>query len=628
MSTKILSVAACVTLSIAPSAQRPAPAAGPYVHKVLSASSPDGLAWTRDAGVRLEHASVPAVLVDAGRVLLYYVDADRGPGQPESVGCAASADGLSFEKRACIIEGLSSRKALDPSIVKDPAGRFRLYYLASNADGDPASEQQEHDIRVALSEDGVRFREAGVAFRSRGLVDPDVFFFKGTWFMYVFARNRTIIATSTDGLGFTYKQELAPPGYGTVAPIAIDDDRLRLYAFEQRQPAGNAVVSFTSTDGLAWTRDAGVRLQAGPDEQITDPFVVRWRGGFKMYFKAEPARQPGPGLGPGASFNPQGGPDRPSTGPWDHDAIVYRVTADGRAERLATFERAGVPTAARMKDGRLVAAHQHFPADNDADFDKVAVRFSSDEGKSWTPPQVIRVSGLGDGMRFPFDPTLVPLPDGRIRLYFTSTRGRQLDAGRPAIYSAVSTNGIDYVVDPGVRFGIEGRMVIDCAVALHDGVFHLFAPDNGAIGQPGAPAAEGERRGTPPGQRGTGVPGGPPPRPAGAGGGAAAIRPLPGKGYHATSTDGLAFTRQADVQIDGRRRWLGNAQSDGGRLVFFGTAEGSPGAPGGVWTARSADGVTWESVQDFPAVAGADPGAVKLNDGAWLVLVTGPARSR
>ena len=167
---------------------------------------------------------------------------------------------------------------------------------------------------------------------------------------------------------------------------------------------------------------------------------------------------------------------------------------------------------ARLKDGRLVAAHQHFPADNDADFDKVAVHFSSDEGRAWTPPQVIRVDGLPEGMRFPFDPTLVTLPDGRVRLYFTSLKGRRLEEDRPAIYSAVSSNSINFVFEPGVRFGVEGRPVIDCAVAWHDGVFHLFAPDNGAGVNPGAARRE-------PGER---------------------LRES--TGYHATSKDGLNFT--------------------------------------------------------------------------------------
>ena len=95
------------------------------------------------------------------------------------------------------------------------------------------------------------------------------------------------------------------------------------------------------------------------------------------------------------------------------------MSPDGEAEQIGTFERAGVPTLARLADGRLIAAHQHFPADFGADFDKVAIRISDNEGRTWTRPQVIQLTGLPDGMRFPFDPTLVALPDGRVRLYFT-----------------------------------------------------------------------------------------------------------------------------------------------------------------------------------------------------------------
>jgi hypothetical protein len=72
-------------------------------------------------------------------------------------------------------------------------------------------------------------------------------------------------------------------------------------------------------------------------------------------------------------------------GPWDQDVAVWRVGRDGSVERLGVFERAGVATLARLKDGRLIAAHQHFPADSAADFDKVAVHFSEDDGRNWTP---------------------------------------------------------------------------------------------------------------------------------------------------------------------------------------------------------------------------------------------------
>ena len=295
----------------------------------------------------------------------------------------------------------------------------------------------------------------------------------------------------------------------------------------------------------------------------------------------ENERRPGPG-----SRDPASRENRP--GPWNNDVLAVRLEADGRTTRLATFPRAGVPTVARLKDGRLLAAFQHFPQDDERNFDRVAAAFSSDEGQSWTTPQPIAIEGLEAGLARPFDPTLVPLPDGRVRLYFTSNRSPDFRRGVPAIYSAISDDGVRYTFEPGMRFAIEGRVVIDCAVALHEGVFHLLVPDNGSAGD----FAQRPPRGEPPGG---------------------------GTGYHALSRDGLAFERVADVTLDRANRWLGNLQSDGAWLVFFGTGPGP-------WPVTSADGVSWKTSENAARPPGADPGAVKLRDGAWLLLVTSPPR--
>ncbi|MEQ1853185.1 MAG: hypothetical protein ABMA01_16525, partial [Chthoniobacteraceae bacterium] len=288
-------------------------------------------------------------------------------------------------------------------------------------------------------------------------------------------------------------------------------------------------------------------------------------------------------------------------GPWNRDILAYRVSASGAVEKATTFERAGVPTIARLADGRLIVAHQHFPENDRENFDKVAVHFSGDDGRTWGAAQVIQVTGLPEEMRFPFDPTLVPLPDGRVRLYFTGNMGRTFGRGTPKIHSAISTDGVNYTYEPGVRFEVEGKMTIDCAVVLHQGVFHLFVPHNGA------PPSPGQRPAEPSGE---------------------------GMGFHATSKDGLNFTRVDDLQVEGRRRWLGNAQSDGKLITFYGTGEGMStgngegGRPrGGFWMATSADGVNWKLVAN-PPVAGADPGAVRTKDGGLLVVATGPSVRR
>lgn len=286
--------------------------------------------------------------------------------------------------------------------------------------------------------------------------------------------------------------------------------------------------------------------------------------------------------------SPEARPDLTRPGPWDNDVLVYRLTVEGGVEKLATFERAGVPTVARLKDGRLIAGFQHFPASDDRNFDRVAVRFSGDEGRTWSSPVPIAVEGMEPGLARPFDPTLVSLPDGRIRLYFTSNRSPDFSRSTPAIYSAISSDGLHYAFEPGVRFAVEERLVIDCAITLHDGVFHLIVPNNGTAEE----MAAAQQRSAP--ARGE-------------------------IGYHALSRDGLHFERVADVTLPAGSRWLGNLLSDGGRLVFFGTGVGP-------WPVASADGVSWQPEAPGTQLPGADPGAVKLKDGHWLLVVTGPPR--
>ena len=75
------------------------------------------------------------------------------------------------------------------------------------------------------------------------------------------------------------------------------------------------------------------------------------------------------------------------------------------------------------------------------------------------------------------------------------------------------------------------------------------------------------------------------------------------------------------MKIEGHRRWLGNAQSDGKVITFFGTGEPD------IWGSTSADGQNWKLAESY-RIAGADPGAVKLKDGNWLLVVTGPPRRR
>ena len=277
-------------------------------------------------------------------------------------------------------------------------------------------------------------------------------------------------------------------------------------------------------------------------------------------------------------------PDLTRAGPWDNDVLVYMVQSDGSANQISTFERAGVPTIGRFANGRLIAAHQWFPEDDDEAFDTIAVRFSDDNGNSWTDPESLVFEGLDKEARYPFDPTIVVLEDERVRLYFTYMVGSRIfEEATPGISSAISYDSIHFVKEEGMRLEIEDVPVIDCSVVLHRNTWHLISPyleDN-------TPMA-----------------------------------------YHATSKDGLLFKRVRDISFNDSFRWLGCMLMKGRSLVFYGTRHhGAPASArqGGLPTATSTSGSRWKAGEPL-LVQGADPGVVLLEDGSSIVVVTGPPR--
>lgn len=272
------------------------PQGGPYFHWIASATSLDGKNWSYDNNRLIEHASVPAtILTRDGKIRMYYVDASS---VPETTNCAESKDGgKSFTVLGCKIEGLPSQKALDPSIVILPDGRYRLYFYS--AEGRPNT-QTPHTIASAISEDGIRFIYEGEVFQYQGLVDPDVFWSGREWVMLVFSLGQgTIMSTSKDGRNFRYIGPFPYQNWGTTAPHQLSDGSLRLFAFNQ--PDANRLVGFVTTDGVSWKKGEELLLKAPAGTQLTDPFAVHFPdGNWKMFFKlSETARERRDHLPPG-----------------------------------------------------------------------------------------------------------------------------------------------------------------------------------------------------------------------------------------------------------------------------------------------------------------------------------------
>jgi hypothetical protein len=314
--------------------------------------------------------------------------------------------------------------------------------------------------------------------------------------------------------------------------------------------------------------------------------------------------------------------------PWNRDLMIAPLKSletfeVGEAKKFV--ERAGVPCVIRDTKipGRLVSVFQWFPMDEGKReaFDQVAIRISTDDGKTWGETARVGVTGL-DLKRFqrPMDPTILQLPDGRFRLYFTSTERRDGAGGAPqmqfqqqgmmqqqqqgmmqqqqqgmgpvqavgmrpgpgnkpdlGIFSAISSDLKTFTFEPGRRSDRSDEGVVDPAVVQHGSGFWMIAHP--------------EVRGRTPFD----------------------LR----QGYFAKSSDGSKFERRMNLGAAVEADFIGNLFSHQGRLHFFG------GGQKGMWTMHSKDGDEWSR----PVVSktqGGDPsvyadGAGKL----WVVYVGG-----
>ncbi len=250
---------------------------------------------------------------------------------------------------------------------------------------------------------------------------------------------------------------------------------------------------------------------------------------------------------------------------WSEDGTTF--------EESAVFEeRAGVPSIIQDASGRLIAAFQWFPENDDAAFDKIAVKISEDEGQTWTEPQIISISGLPTNYQRPFDPTLVLTDDDRIRLYFTSnTTGTKMLEG-VEIYSAISTDGVNYVFEEGARTAYAEENAYDSAVGLLDGTWYLLTPGK------------------------------------------------PGEYFFQTSTDGLNFSEMETFTSGDQRNWTGNMVVIDGVLRFYGSGPS-------LWFAEYRDNA-WTEPTTLLSPIGGDPGIAQLDSGKFLLLtVSQPRRS-
>ena len=101
---------------------------------------------------------------------------------------------------------------------------------------------------------------------------------------------------------------------------------------------------------------------------------------------------------------------------------------------------------------------------------------STDNGQTWSSKEYVVFDGIEE--KVPVDPAPFLLSDGRIRLYYFDINEQRISPNQEAtnkIYSAISTDGIHFVQDDGIRF--ERKGIFDPDAVEVNGTWRLYVGD-------------------------------------------------------------------------------------------------------------------------------------------------------
>ncbi|MBL0127844.1 MAG: hypothetical protein IPP83_10405 [Flavobacteriales bacterium] len=258
--------------------------------------------------------------------------------------------------------------------------------------------------------------------------------------------------------------------------------------------------------------------------------------------------------------------ERPLMIAWSNDGITF--------DPPSVFQdSSGVPSGIRWHGDTLIAAFQWFRQPNPSpSWDRVAVKFSYDNGASWTMPTPIVVNGLPPNYQRPFDPTLALLGNDSLRIYYSSSAGMPMGLDSTVnTYSAASADGIHYQFEPGARVDVVDHAVIDPAVIQFGPGWHYLAP----AGPPQAGA------------------------------------------YHYLAPDGITFNAVPVIPSDAQHNWTGNYMVNSPtELRFYGAGQN------GIWYNSSPNGGVWNGYVPTN-IQGGDPSVLRVDTDTYLMVYVG-----
>lgn len=252
---------------------------GPYYHQIYSASSPDGLKWTKLNKLIYDHASVPGAIIKDAKIYLYFVDAS---GDEDQLSVAISADnGATWDKKKAVFDSMASYDVVDPNpVVID--GKIRLYFLGDfMSKMANKSKSQSFTMYWAESTDGINFNTPSKAYSENEVItDPDTFQTASDWRMFVSKERSMELLTSKDsGKTFTKDTAFSWNGGGISSTVVFGSEYRTYYCGEG--------INYAIGANSGKLTDKGVVLQE-TNKIACDPTIVKLPDStYLMFYKTQ-----------------------------------------------------------------------------------------------------------------------------------------------------------------------------------------------------------------------------------------------------------------------------------------------------------------------------------------------------
>jgi len=224
---------------------------GTFNRRLLLATSPDGLTWTKTNQVLANQGDAQSMIVGPdGTIFVYYLTYHEDY-RDLMVAAVSSDNGETWCHKALdftYVEGVA--KGADPAMLSLSDGRFRMYFSGS-------SDSTGVKTRSAVSSDGISFvQESGVRFPNDNgrPIAPSLIQIGATTHLFWVSGMSNGHATSTDGQTFVDVGTVDLGGGNYIAESGLEfDDGYRMFVFGPPNTDGHELYFAYSADGASWT---------------------------------------------------------------------------------------------------------------------------------------------------------------------------------------------------------------------------------------------------------------------------------------------------------------------------------------------------------------------------------------